>query len=249
MVLISVFIHSIDLTLYTVWSGKRYLVELEGSNNLERKEESKSVERKDDSNSERLEPGQDYADLIDAASIEVGRLESNNGSDRKTISDVLEKISWVHEHLKTQEKSEKQKQIFKRALNVLKTLYQKLHKKKQKDQDDDREDSKATPTSRPSKENETTGATTAATTGGAPTKSFKSVAQKRPSIDEIPLAMKCDPVAAMTNCNSRCIKGKIKCKEDLQGKAFHEDVNYFSSKMLSESKYVSIFFKSNIAMK
>ena len=241
-------IHSIDLTVNTVWSGKRYLVELEGSNNLERKEESKSVERKDDSNSERLEPGQDYADLIDAASIEVGRLESTNGSGRKTISDVLEKISWVHEHLKTQEKSEKQKQIFKRALNVLKTLYQKLHKKKQKDQDDDREDSKATPTSRPSKENETTGATTAATSGGAPTKSFKSLAQEKPSIDEIPLAMKCDPVAAMTNCNSRCTKGKIKCKEDLQGKAFHEDVNYFSSKMLSESKYVSIFFKSNIAM-
>ena len=112
-------IHSIDLTVNTVWSGKRYLVELEGSNNLERKEES---------NLEGVEPGQDYADLIDAASIEVGRLESNNGSDRKTISDVLEKISWVHEHLKTQEKSEKQKEIFQRALNVLKTLYQKLHK-------------------------------------------------------------------------------------------------------------------------
>ena len=94
-----------------------------------------------------MEPGQDYVDLIDAASIEVGRLESTNGSGRKTISDVLEKISWVHEHLKTQEKSEKQKQIFKRALNVLKTLYQKLHKKKQKDQDDDREDSKAKPIS------------------------------------------------------------------------------------------------------
>ena len=188
-----------------------------------------------------MEPGQDYADLIDAASIEVGRLESTNGSGRKTISDVLEKISWVHEHLKTQEKSEKQKQIFKRALNVLKTLYQKLHKKKKKNQDE----SKTTPTSMPSRENETTGATTAATTGGAPTKSYKSGSQEKPSIDEIPLAMKCEPVAAMTNCNSRCIKGKIKCKEDLQGKAFHEDVNYFSSKMLSESKYVSIFFKSN----
>ena len=242
---IFVFIHPIDLTVYTVWSGKRYLVELEGSNNLERKEKNKSAERKDDSNSKGVEPGQDYADLIDAASIEVGRLESTNGSGRKTISDVLENISWVHEHLKTQEKSEKQKQIFKRALNVLKTLYQKLHKKKKKNQDE----SKTTPTSMPSRENETTGATTAATTGGAPTKSYKSGSQEKPSIDEIPLAMKCEPVAAMTNCNSRCLKGKIKCKEDLQGKAFHEDVNYFSSKMLSESKYVSIFFKSNIAMK
>ena len=52
---------------------------------MERKEENKSAERKDVSNSKGVEPGQDYADLIDAASIEVGRLESTDGSDRKTI--------------------------------------------------------------------------------------------------------------------------------------------------------------------
>lgn len=272
-------------------SGKSYLVELEDGGQF-RKEEA----------------GEDYSDLIEATKAEVGRLKSN-GSEQETLSDALKKIDWVNEHLKTQKKSKKYKEIFHRALGVIKSLYEKLQKEKHKkhegkgaaDYFESRpiiEDliyasrgeaeipAEIPPLTEENKTKETRDVPMNKLTRVSLTESISASSQEPPIIhtedpsqttespmekgpasttelarmrvtgsvesvdykspvDEIPLSKKCDPVTAMTDCNSRCTKGKIRCKGKLKNMAFHGNLQYFSSEKLSDSKYVSTLGTSN----
>ena len=270
-------------------SGKSFLVELEDGGQFGKEE-----------------AGEDYSDLIEATKSEVGRLKSN-GSEQAALSDALEKIDWVNEHLKTQKKSKKYKEIFHRALGVIKSLYKKLQKQKNKKhegkgaadyfesrpiiedliyasrgeaeipaeipsltEENRTEESRDVPMNKltrvsltesisassqepPIIHTEDPSQTTesplekgvASTTELARLRvTVESVESKSP-VDEIPLSKKCDSVPAMTDCNSRCTKGKIRCKGKLKNMAFHGNLQYFSSKKLSDSKYVSTLDTSN----
>ena len=234
-------------------TGTSYLVDLE--------------EEEDGAGQVGVEAGHEYAaDLIEATKAQVGKLKSN-GSDQQVLSDALKKIDWVHEHLKTRKKSKKYKEIFHRALGVIKSLYKKLQKEKEKDYFESNRiiehliyasrgeaEIKAPPLV---EENKTRGTQNVPMLSSSsqeppnihtevPSKTTESPSHTRElsgfSVTESVESVneKCEPVTAMAGCNARCTKGKIRCQGKLKNSDFQENLQYFSSEKLSDSKYVSI---------